>query len=301
MFEEVIKIKVAIITDIHGNYIALQEVIKDAEKNNVDEYVFLGDLITEFPFNNETLDTVKSLSNNVLKGNKEQYIIEYEKEKYDWKNIQFLNSKYFYNSLRKDNLEYIKKLPHTLDVEFDGVKLRLAHGSPESVQELINENDDEKLDKYTKNLDADGLIIGHTHKKMWKKIVNNKIVVNAGCCGVSPFYTGKAEYVILEIESGKIKDIKFNLVDYDIEKLKEEIRKSGILDVEKVLINLTYAAVSGNGEMRFQFFRDANALMLEKYGKMHKDNATGIYKYFKLYDDEIWLKLAEKYKEYFVL
>jgi hypothetical protein len=34
---------------------------------------------------------------------------------------------------------------------------------------------------------------------------------------------------------------------------------------------------------------------------MHKDNATGIYKYFKLYDDEIWLKLAEKYKEYFVL
>ena len=60
------------------------------------------------------------------------------------------------------------------------------------------------IDKYTKDLDADPLIFGHTHDKMWKEVVNNKLIVNAGCAGVSPYYIGGAEYVILNIENGNL-------------------------------------------------------------------------------------------------
>ena len=38
-------IKVAVISDIHGNSVALEAVLKDSRENNVDEYVFLGDLV----------------------------------------------------------------------------------------------------------------------------------------------------------------------------------------------------------------------------------------------------------------
>lgn len=41
--------------------------------------------------------------------------------------------------------------------------------------------------------------------------------------------------------------------------------------------------------------------MLDRNGKWYKDDAKGIFTYFKLYDDDIWLGLAEKYKEYFIL
>ena len=74
-------VKVAIISDIHGNSIALKEVLKDARENGVNEYIFSGDLVNDLPFGNETLEIVKSISKDVLKGNKEQYLIEYDDEK----------------------------------------------------------------------------------------------------------------------------------------------------------------------------------------------------------------------------
>ena len=181
-----IKIKVAIISDIHGNSVALKEIIKDAEKNKVNEYIFLGDQINDFPFGNETLEIVRKYSNKVLKGNKEQYLIEYDEEKYDWDNIQFKNTVFMYNELTKDNFEYIKKLPHFMKLEYDGVKLLIAHGSPESVEEQLHKERIDLLDKYTKNLEEDALIFGHTHEKIWYGNINNKLVMNCGCSGVSP-------------------------------------------------------------------------------------------------------------------
>lgn len=296
-----IKIKIAIITDIHGNSVALKEILKDAEKNKVKEYIFLGDLINDLPFGNETLELVKNRSDKVLKGNKEQYIIEYDKEKYDWENIQFKNMIYMYDELLKENLEYVKKLPHCMSLEYEGVKLLIAHGSPKSVEEQLHQEKRKLLNYYTKNLKEDCLIFGHIHEKMWYENINNKIVINAGCSGVSPFYAGQAEYVILEVSNGKVNDIDLRLVNYDIENIRNKIIECGILDIDKVLINLTYLSISGNGKIRYDFFHEAKKIMLERNGKLYRDNAKGIFKYFKLYDDDIWLGLAEKYKKHFLL
>lgn len=294
-----IKIKVAIISDIHGNSVALKAVVKDAKENKVDDFVFLGDLVNDFPFGNETLEIVKSLSNKVLKGNKEQYLIEYDEEKYDWDNIQFKNTLFMYNELTKENLEYIKKLPHCMNIEYEGVKILIAHGSPESVEELLNRKKRDLLDKYTKNLEAEALIFGHTHEPMWYEYINNKLVLNAGCCGVSPHYKAKAEYVILEIKDGKILNIDLRLVDYNIEEVKQKIIKSGILNEDKVLMNIAYSVISGHGEVKNNFLKEAKETVIAKNQKWYKENAKGIFTYFKLYDDELWLSLAKKYEKYF--
>lgn len=294
-----IKIKVAIVSDIHGNSVALKEVLEDAKKNKVDEYIFSGDLVNDLPFGNETLEMVRNTSDKVLKGNKEQYLIELEEEQYNWENIQFKNTQFMYEELTKENMEYIRKLPHCIDLEYEGVKIRVAHGSPKSVEEQLHQEKRELLNKYTQNLEAEALIFGHTHEKMWYEYINNKLVINAGCAGVSPYYVGKAEYVILTIKNGKIENIELKLVDYDIKKVKQKIIESGILKIDKVFMNLTYCGINGNGSVRHEFFREAKETMIRKNGKWYKDNAKGIYTYFKLYDDDIWLGLAEKYKEHF--
>ena len=297
---EVVKIKVAIISDIHGNCVALEEILKDAKINHVNDYIFSGDLVNDLPFGNETLEIVKNTSDKVLKGNKEQYLIEYEQEKYDWKNIQFNNTRFMYNELTEENREYIRNLPHAMYVEYEGVKLLVAHGSPKSVEELLNQWNTELIKKYVDELDADALIFGHTHEKMWYEKINGKLVLNAGCAGDSPYYVGKAEYVILTIENGKIENIDLRLIDYDIEKIKQKILESGILKEDKVLMNLTYCGMNGNGLARHNFFKEAKMLQLERYGKWYQDGAKGIYTYFKLYDDDIWLGLAKKYNEFFI-
>lgn len=295
-----VTIKLAIISDIHGNSIALEEVLKDAKLNNVDEYVFSGDLVNDLPFGNETLEIVKKTSDKVLKGNKEQYLIEFEEEKYDWDNIQFRNTKFMYNELTHENREYIRNLPHVMHLEYDGVKLLVAHGSPKSVEELLNHRFKDLIEKYVDELDADALIFGHTHEAMWYEYINDKLVLNAGCAGVSPHYIGKAEYVILSINNGKIDNIDLRLVDYDIEKVKQKIIESGILEEDKVLMNLTFCGINGNGQARSNFFKEAKITQLERSGKWYQEGAKGIYTYFKLYDDDIWTGLAKKYEEYFV-
>lgn len=295
-----VTIKVAIISDIHGNSIALKEVLKDAKINNVDEYIFSGDLVNDLPFGNETLEMVKNTSDKVLKGNKEQYLIEFEEEKYDWNNIQFKNTRFMYNELTEENKEYIRKLPHYMELEYEGVKLLVAHGSPKSVEELLNHRFKELIEKYVNELDADALIFGHTHEAMWYEYINDKLVLNAGCAGVSPHYVGKAEYVILTINNGKIDNIDLRLVDYDIEKVKQKIIESGILKEDKILMNLTYCGINGNGQARSEFFREAKNVQLERSGKWYQEGAKGIYTYFKLYDDDIWLNLGKKYEKYFV-
>ena len=295
-----VTIKVAIISDIHGNSVALKEVLKDAKLNNVDEYIFSGDLVNDLPFGNETLEIVKKTSDKVLKGNKEQYLIEFEEEKYDWKNIQFKNTRFMYDELTEENKAYIRKLPHCISLEYEGVKLLVAHGSPKSVEELLNRRFKDLIEKYVKELDADALIFGHTHEPMWYEYINGKLVLNAGCAGVSPHYIGKAEYVILSINNGKIENIDLRLVDYDIEKVKQKIIESGILKEDKVFMNLTFCGINGNGQARSDFFKEAKTVQLERSGKWYQEGAKGIYTYFKLYDDDIWLELGKKYEKYFV-
>ena len=295
-----VTIKVAIISDIHGNSVALKEVLKDAKLNNVDEYIFSGDLVNDLPFGNETLEIVKKTSDKVLKGNKEQYLIEFEEEKYDWKNIQFKNTRFMYDELTEENKAYIRKLPHCISLECEGVKLLVAHGSPKSVEELLNRRFKDLIEKYVEELDADALIFGHTHEPMWYEYINGKLVLNAGCAGVSPHYVGKAEYVILSINNGKIENIDLRLVDYDIEKVKQKIIESGILNVDKVLMNLTFCGINGNGQARSEFFKEAKNVQLERSGKWYQEGAKGIYTYFKLYDDDIWIELGKKYEKYFV-
>ena len=61
-----VKIKVAIISDIHGNSVALKAVLEDAKNKKVDDYIFSGDLVNDLPFGNETLEIVKNTSDKVL-------------------------------------------------------------------------------------------------------------------------------------------------------------------------------------------------------------------------------------------
>ena len=292
------KIKIAVISDIHGNSEALKAAILDAQKNNVDEYIFPGDLVNDLPFGNETLEIIKNTSNYIIEGNKEEYLKEYNKSQYTWPNLQINNVKFMYKELTKENLDFIFKLPVNLNLEFEGVKIKVVHGSPKSIEEQIHKVDEDLINKYANSLEEDVLIFAHSHEQVWYRNINGKLLVNVGCAGVSPYYLTKAEYVILHINNKKV-EVEKRLVPYDLLTVKNKIKKCGILEYDKVLMSLTYAALAGNGKIRHQFFVEAKEEMEKRNHNLYKPDAKGIYKYFKLYDDDIWLSLYNKYKQYF--
>ena len=106
------------------------------------------------------------------------------------------------------------------------------------------------------------------------------------------------KHQILHIKNKEV-EVEKRLIPYKTEIVKEKIKKCGILDIDRVLMSLTYAALTGNGKIRHQFFMDAKNSMRERNHNLYKSDAQGIYKYFKLYDDDIWLNTYNKYKNYF--
>lgn len=62
--------KVAIISDIHGDFTAFKHVVEDAESQNVDEYWFLGDLLMPGPGTDSILRLLNSINTTqMIRGN----------------------------------------------------------------------------------------------------------------------------------------------------------------------------------------------------------------------------------------
>ncbi len=154
--------RIAVLSDIHSNATLLKEVICDLEKSNIDEYIFCGDYVTDGFENDEVINIIKNLSNNVIAGNRETTIRNYDGK--SWENsIQWYPSLYAYHSISEDNLEYIKSLEYEKEIIIDGKKIYFTHISPYNKKDVIDENSVVLFDKMINDYDSDIFIFGHTH------------------------------------------------------------------------------------------------------------------------------------------
>ncbi len=297
---EVRTIKVAVISDIHGNIVALEAIIKQLKKETIDAIIVLGDLCNELPFGDAVIHRLMELNAYCIKGNKEEYFLEYERRHYEWDNLQFKNTIFMYHALSEDSKEYIRNLPFDLNLTLEGATIKAVHGSPSSLYELVHQYDEEKLEKYTKNLKEDILLLGHTHDPIWTIQKNGKTVINAGCSGVSVFHIGQAEYLILNIHHGKFQ-IEKKMAKFSLETLKKKLLASGMVENEKTFINLVYLALIGKKEIRKNFYDTGKRMMEQKGKKLYREDAEGIFKTFKLFDDDVWRKLTATVEPYFLL
>ncbi|MCI9015880.1 MAG: hypothetical protein HFJ53_01770 [Clostridia bacterium] len=294
-----INIKIAVLSDIHGNIVALKAAIKDAKKNNVDEYIIAGDLITDFPAANEVIDIIKPLTPYVIKGNREKYIELYDKTKQEemWNLMQNIDFIYNYEILTKENMEYIKNLKDTLEIKIQNYNIKVVHGSLYHISDIIDLYDKQLVDKISKELKEDILIFGHSHEKADHIKINNKILVQAGVIGTHDNPQNKSEYTIIEIKDNKL-DIITRQIEYNKEELKEIIKRSGILERSPVWVNLCYYTIVKNENIKVKFVKEGIKLMKEKYGKEKKSK---IEKNFRVIEDDIYKQLWKKYEKYFII
>jgi len=211
-------LKLAVLSDIHGNQIALEAVLHDIEKEKIDHIVILGDHITDFPQETKnTIRTIRSITNFVLKGNHEIVINSMEDgQKYQ----QFLATYLTYKELSVEELNYVNTLPEQISLYFsENVTIRCVHGSPSSPFEHIYENEDKKnieiLDKIQERI----LLCGHTHEQ-WYKNINNKLILNPGSVGINFSGNKAAQYGIIHIENNDIR-IELKNIEYDFNLFKK--------------------------------------------------------------------------------
>lgn len=239
--------KIAIISDIHGNLEALRATLEDIEKRKVDKIVCLGDVIAKGTHPKECLELIRKKCEIVLQGNCDSH---FSTEHMDIKEMSELEQKrirWCQSLINKEDREYLLKLPFCYEFYMSGSLVRLFHATPTINNKAISNMDDIET-KYqmflpsenTKSQNiADVVIYGHIHHPYMDKLYN-KTLINIGSIGNSfdvirnkdkdsnVLETTKSNYLIIEGEYGSQEynsEIAFQFikVPYDMEKeLKDE-------------------------------------------------------------------------------
>jgi putative phosphoesterase len=201
--------RIALISDIHGNYLALEHVLADARRQGADQVACLGDVATLGPRPRDVLRALRELRCPCILGNHDAFLVDpalvarYTKAKVIVDAIDWCREQ-----LSEDDLEFVRSFAAQIDVPLaGGRRLLLFHGSPDSnVQDVLATTGDDELDRLLGGAAADVMAGGHTHIQMLRQH-RGTWVVNPGSVGMPfrryvagarPEILSHAEYAIVD-------------------------------------------------------------------------------------------------------
>lgn len=274
--------KIAILSDIHGNATALKAVINDAKKFNINTYLLLGDYFDGGPQPIETYNIIRDMNCIAIKGNHDNDLNMHKKGYFsEWNNCCLYDSiKWTYRKLSKEMFAYIDSLPKQTSILLSNNKhARLAHGSPDNIVEGIIPNDGSgRLNELLSTIDESVLICGHTHTP-YNTVIKDKYYINPGSVGQP--HNILAEYVVLSTEQTKFK-VVHRQVSYDINKVKKDFIKSGLLEEGGICAKMNLISIE-TGKCYYFAFKNYAKEYARKLGYIDEQDIP----------DEIWIEASK--------
>ncbi len=238
--------RIAIISDIHGNLIALDAVLQDLnEQPPVDQLVVAGDLCLNGPCPRQVIERVQALQCPVIQGNTDFEIVTQAPEKGEKKRN---TAAWTREKIGQPGIHYLASLPfsHTIANPVGSVAsdLYIVHANPLNLEDAIFPNStDDELERLLGGLDSriGVLAFGHLHIayiRWWR----NLLLFDVGSCGIPRDEDHRAAYGILNW-NGKAWEAEIHRVPYDVEAVIRQIRTCGMPNPEKrvkVLVEAKY-------------------------------------------------------------
>ena len=245
--------RLAVISDIHGNLSALTAVLQDFETTAPDKTVLLGDVANFGPQPHETLTRLKELGFPTVMGNTDASLLQpptLEDIKNPTDDTPFFLALegWCAEQLTEDDRDYVRTFQPTINLEIDGVPVLLFHGSPRSYDEVIvTTTPEETLNEFFADKNAQVMAGGHTHTQLLRRY-RGGFLLNPGSVGLPYLFSYQyrppsnhktvnphwAEYALVETVHGQ-PSITFRRVPYDVTPLVEAARSSTMPYAERWL------------------------------------------------------------------
>ena len=225
--------KIAVISDIHGNMQALEAVMNDIDEQGCDKLFVLGDYAMAGPQPKKAIQFfMDKLNNNkykMIQGNTDLMLAKYSDDLYDMlqDSAPIMAEALKFDANELDNLEkaFLLTLPEKLEVKEGGVKFLLVHGSPrKNNEDILPDIRLDKVEEMLAGVDADVILCGHTHIPCGFQTKSKKTVVNAGSVGRPFTPEPKACYLTIVVENGKC-EYEHHFVEYDKKAAYDILRK----------------------------------------------------------------------------
>jgi putative phosphoesterase len=175
--------KVAVISDIHGNLYALERVLEHIDREGPYQIVCLGDVIAFGPQPAEVLHRIRVLGCPVVMGNCDDFLVHWPLPEEE--GLNYARVKWAAEQLSPEDIAFMSSFRPTVSVPLDGRDTLLCfHGSPHSNTDVIlATTPEEELAPMLAGFDASVMIGGHTHAQMIRRTPGT-ILANAGSIGM---------------------------------------------------------------------------------------------------------------------
>jgi putative phosphoesterase len=213
--------KLGLLGDIHGNALALEAVLASVSELGVDRLLITGDLVGYYFQPEKVLDLLSKWNHIIVRGNHEDMLASI---RMDSTSLPKIEAKYgiglrlALEQLSTTQLDTLTNLPMTKYIEIDRCNLLLCHGSPWDTDKYIYPDASEEIIEKCASVDADIVIMGHTHYPMSREI-DSTLLVNPGSVGQPRNKRPGAAWAILDTEK---KDVTFRNENYNIQSVVNE-------------------------------------------------------------------------------
>jgi predicted phosphodiesterase len=243
--------RVAIISDIHGNAFALDVVIADFKRDAVDQLVCLGDAIQGGPQPAEVVGRLRELACPVVMGNADAWLLTGEEtgaEAISDTRLLKMNDvrTWMLEQLSEEDKAFIRAFRPTVKIPLgERHNLLCFHGSPASFDDIIlpttaEEEFQRLLVPYLPSI----MTGGHTHMQQIRRIgVSDSFFFNPGSVGLAYSHQQTeedfrldawAQYAILTAEGPRIA-LEFRCIPYSAQALIEVYLRSGRPHTEEAI------------------------------------------------------------------
>jgi predicted phosphodiesterase len=171
-------LRVAALYDVHANLPALEAVLAEVG----DETILVGGDAVLGPMPKETLALLRERGATFIRGNCDREVVAPGKGDEVWTR----RARWAHEQLDKDELVFLRNLPHPLALEVDGLgEVLFCHGSPRSDEEILTAiTPPKRLDPILDGVTQDLVVCGHTHAQ-FDRLVGDRRLVNAGSVGMA--------------------------------------------------------------------------------------------------------------------
>jgi predicted phosphodiesterase len=225
--------RLALVSDQHGNDVAFRAAVEDVERLGVEEVVCLGDVVQGGTEPAQTLDRLAALGGETVLGNADAFLLAVPADSPEPVTERQLEVReWTLSQLDASHLAQMRSFAPVVRRELDGAALVLFHGSPRSYDDvLLPELGGEALDPF---LGWDALLLagGHTHLQ-WTRRIEDALYVNPGSVGISydrhtdpPVLRPLAEWALVTIADGTVA-VEFRQVPYAVEDVRAAAKRSG--------------------------------------------------------------------------
>ncbi len=239
--------KIAFISDIHGNANALDAVLRDIEKRDVDKIYVLGDISYRGPEPQRSVDLVRALDTSVIKGNADEWVVRgvHQGEVPDHAlEMMRLEREWIYSQLNHESIRYLRDLPTELQLEVEDIRIHAYHATPNSLFDIVlPQESDELLNTKMMVGDAELYVYAHIHRP-FIRYINGKCIINLGSVGLPFDGLPKSSYALVDIKEGSFQT-SIVRVEYDIQKTIKQFEGSDYPNKETMIGVLTNARPPG--------------------------------------------------------